>query len=101
MNDANPHESNPRESHAVDSEECAHVLGRMYQFLDHELDTASGAEIREHLVGCEPCLEKFDVEQAVKSLVNRCCGGDLAPSGLRDKVLGQLADAHQKASSSE
>jgi mycothiol system anti-sigma-R factor len=71
--------------------DCAHVLERVYEFLDHELDTASGDAIRQHLVECEPCLDAFDLEQAVKSLVNRCCGGDTAPSHLRSKVLDQIA----------
>ena len=77
---------------------CEHVLERVYQFIDHELDTASSDAIRRHLVACEPCLERFDVEQAVKSLVHKRCGGDQAPSQLRDKVLGQLAAAKVQAS---
>jgi mycothiol system anti-sigma-R factor len=39
---------------------------------------------------CEPCLERFDVEEAVKSLVHRRCGGDVAPSHLRAKIVSQL-----------
>jgi len=39
---------------------------------------------------CEPCLDKFDVEEAVKSLVHRRCGGDVAPSHLRTKIVTQL-----------
>ena len=81
--------------------ECEHVLDRIYEFLDHELDSASSDEIREHLVGCEPCLDRYDVEQAVKSLVNRCCGGDKAPSALRTRVLGQLAAAQATAQAQE
>ena len=83
------------------SAECELVLNRVYQFLDHELDSASSDEIREHLVGCEPCLDRFDVEQAVKSLVSRSCGGDKAPSHLRTQVLGQLVAAKQAAHDSE
>jgi mycothiol system anti-sigma-R factor len=73
------------------------MLERVYQFLDHELDTASSDEIREHLAGCEPCLDRYDVEQAVKALVNRTCGGDKAPNHLRTKVLGRLALAKEAA----
>ena len=69
---------------------CQHVLARVYEFLDHEVDDASGDAIREHLVECEPCLEAFDVEQALKSLVNRRCGGDKAPSQLRAKIVTQM-----------
>jgi mycothiol system anti-sigma-R factor len=72
------------------SAECAHVLERVYEFLDHELDNASGDAIREHLQACEPCLDRFDVEQALKSLIARRCGGDTAPAQLRAKILSQL-----------
>ena len=81
--------------------ECEHVLDRIYEFLDHELDSASSDEIREHLVGCEPCLDRYDVEQAVKTLVNRSCGGDKAPTHLRSKVMGLLAEAKQAAHTAE
>jgi anti-sigma factor (TIGR02949 family) len=84
-----------------DTTECEHVLDRIYEFLDHELDSASSDEIREHLVGCEPCLDRYDVEQAVKALVNRSCGGDKAPSHLRTKVMGKLAEAKQAARTAE
>jgi mycothiol system anti-sigma-R factor len=84
-----------------DTAECEHVLDRVYEFLDHELDSASSDEIRAHLVGCEPCLDRYDVEQAVKALVNRSCGGDKAPSHLRTKVMGKLAEAKQAAHTAE
>jgi mycothiol system anti-sigma-R factor len=73
--------------------DCEHVLERVYEFLDNELDDASGDSIRQHLVDCEPCMDRFDVELAVKALVNRCCGGDQAPDHLRAKVLAQLTIA--------
>ena len=42
-------------------EECAHTLERVYEFLDHELDTASAETIRHHLAACEPCLDTYDM----------------------------------------
>jgi mycothiol system anti-sigma-R factor len=81
--------------------DCERMLERVYQFLDHELDSASSDEIREHLASCEPCLDRYDVEQAVKTLVNRSCGGDKAPSHLRTKVLSQLAKAKESAHTAE
>lgn len=70
--------------------ECDHALSRMYEFLDREIDTASGDQIRQHLSECEPCLDQFDVEQAIKALVHRHCGNDLAPSHLRMRIVTQL-----------
>jgi len=71
-------------------DDCAAVLKQVYQFLDNELDTASGDAIREHLAACEPCMDRFDVEQAVKALVHRCCGNDRAPETLRAKIMMQI-----------
>lgn len=85
-------------AHPAADDDCAHVLEQVYEFIDNELDTASGDAIRQHLSACEPCLDKFDVEQAVKNLVSRRCGGDTAPAQLRAKVLLQLAAAREQAS---
>jgi len=70
--------------------ECEHVLARVHEFLDHEVDTATGDEIRAHLSECEPCLDRFDVEQAMKSLVKRCCGNDKAPAHLRVNIMTKI-----------
>ena len=71
-------------------DDCEHVLERVFEFLDNELDVATGDAIRHHLAMCEPCLDRFDAEEAVKSLVHRCCGGEVAPSHLRAKIVTQL-----------
>lgn len=78
---------------AVPAGDCEHVLERVYAFIDNELDSASGDAIRQHLSDCEPCLDRYDVESAVKKLVAQRCGGDTAPAHLREKVLGQLSVA--------
>ena len=71
-------------------DDCEQVLTRVYEFLDNEIDAANGDAIRRHLAMCEACLDKFDVEEAVKSAVHRCCGGEVAPSHLRAKIVTQL-----------
>jgi len=71
-------------------DDCEHVLERMYEFLDNELDTATADAIRHHVAACEPCLDRFDVEQALRTLVRRRCGGDVAPTHLREKIVTQL-----------
>ena len=78
--------------HAANSDydHCEHVLERMYEFLDNELDNATGDAIRHHLTACEPCLDRFDVEQALRALVRQRCGGDVAPTHLRQKIVTQL-----------
>ncbi|MBA8795592.1 mycothiol system anti-sigma-R factor [Friedmanniella endophytica] len=75
---------------ALHSDDCETVLAKVYEFLDHEIEHADGDRIRAHLAACEPCLETFDAEQALKSLVARCCGGDVAPDHLRLKVMAKI-----------
>jgi mycothiol system anti-sigma-R factor len=71
-------------------DDCEQVLEHVYEFLDNELDAATSDTIRHHLAMCEPCLDRFDAEEALKGLVHRCCGGEVAPSHLRAKIVTQL-----------
>jgi len=47
--------------------DCDRAISRLYEFLDHELEVADEDEIREHIAACEPCLDSFDAEQALRS----------------------------------
>ena len=73
--------------HATD---CRDVLRAVYLYLDGEIDGEQRQLIREHLDECSPCLRQFGVEQEVKVLVARHCGGDRAPDSLRVSVLERL-----------
>ncbi len=66
---------------------CREVLDAVYVYLDGEQDTVSRQRIRVHLDECAPCLRQYGLEQAVKSIVARCCGSDPAPADLRARVL--------------
>ena len=65
--------------------DCSAVLGRVFFFLDNELDQADCAEIQHHLDECGPCLARYDLERTVKTLVARSCTEE-APEGLRQRV---------------
>lgn len=71
------------EQHHTD---CSEVLGRVFFFLDNELEQADSREIQAHLDECGPCLARYDLERTVKSLVARSCS-EVAPEGLRQRVL--------------
>jgi mycothiol system anti-sigma-R factor len=62
----------------------------VYLYLDGEQDAQHHDKIRIHLDECAPCLRQYGLEQAVKSLVARCCGSDAAPIDLRDRVLVRI-----------
>jgi mycothiol system anti-sigma-R factor len=65
--------------------DCSAVLGRVFFFLDNELEQADCAEIQHHLDECGPCLARYDLERTVKHLVARSCT-EVAPEGLRQRV---------------
>ena len=68
---------------APDFEDCTAVLRSLYAFHDNELSVAEADEIRQHLMACEPCLDHFQVEDALRVLIRRCCADERAPERLR------------------
>ncbi|MDQ1731478.1 MAG: hypothetical protein QOK10_1637 [Pseudonocardiales bacterium] len=73
--------------------DCDEVLADVYLYLDDESDPEVRQRIRAHLDDCAPCLRQFGLEQDVKSLVARCCGGDIAPDRLKSSIRFRLAEA--------
>ena len=81
--------------------DCDEVLADVYLYLDDESDTDVRQRIRTHLDSCAPCLRQFGLEQDVKVLVARSCGGDVAPSSLKARIRIRLQQAAQDASHNE
>jgi mycothiol system anti-sigma-R factor len=81
--------------------DCREVLEEVYLYLDGEMDAERRANIRQHLDECAPCLRQFGVEQEVKLLVARCCGGDRAPESVRLAVLTRLRSVEVQWSNAE
>ncbi len=78
---------------------CSEVLAEVFLFLDSECDEPRRHLIAEHLEECGPCLQQFGIEQQVKELVARKCGGDRAPDGLKQRVLRHLKSLVEEADS--
>ena len=71
--------------------DCSAVIADVWLFLDHECDEHSRARLQRHLDDCGPCLTAFGIEEQVKLLVSRTCGGERAPDGLRDRIRSRVA----------
>ena len=70
--------------------DCAAVLHDVWLFLDNELDPERRAAIQRHLDECSPCLEQAGIDTKLKELLARKCGGDHAPSHLRERIVTRL-----------
>ena len=70
-------------------ESCADFLERIVCFLDNELEAPDVEAVRAHRDECAPCLQSYDLQRTVKSLVARSCI-EQAPEGLRQRVRIQI-----------
>ena len=68
---------------------CQDALDRLWEYLDAELGALDAETVRGHLAECEGCLEEYDVDVVVKTIVKRGCQ-EAAPDGLRLKIHEQL-----------
>ncbi|SDJ31204.1 mycothiol system anti-sigma-R factor [Frankineae bacterium MT45] len=80
---------------------CDDVIKDVFLYLDDESDAAMRNRIRDHLDDCGPCLRQFGIEQDVKSLIARCCGADVAPSGLRNRIRVRITEISVEIAHSE
>ena len=80
-------------------ESCADFLDRIVYLLDNELDAGEIREVKMHLDECAPCLERYDVQRTIKTIVARSCA-ESAPDDLRQRVIVQLRQIQVKITES-
>lgn len=81
--------------------DCSDVLAEVYLYLDLESTDDRRDLIRHHLDECSPCLREYGIEQEVKMLVARCCGSEVAPLELKQRLRMKLAELVLEADARE
>ncbi|AYF72603.1 mycothiol system anti-sigma-R factor [Nocardia yunnanensis] len=81
-------------SDEMDDLDCSAVLADVWLLLDNECDQAVKARLREHIDRCSPCIEAYGLEEKLKSLLNRKCGGDRAPDSLRQRLTMEIRTSY-------
>jgi len=71
---------------------CEHVLARINEFLDHELDDDVADEVRRHLAECEQCSDEAEIWSMIRQVVKRSYHPEPAPPALIDRITRQLHD---------
>ncbi|WP_051386106.1 mycothiol system anti-sigma-R factor [Actinokineospora inagensis] len=69
---------------------CGDVLAEVWQFLDSECDSVRRETLQRHLDECSPCLEQYGLQENLKVLLARKCGGDLATEEFRERVRASI-----------
>jgi mycothiol system anti-sigma-R factor len=70
--------------------DCDEVLAEVWLLLDRECDADRDAQLRRHLEECGPCLARYGLEEKVKTLLARTCGGERAPDALHQKLRERI-----------
>ena len=74
----------------VAGSDCSEVLHRVYEYLDGEMTHNDTVKIKHHLDECGPCLQEYDLDQALKALVKRSCACEEAPVELRTQIMARI-----------
>ncbi|AUH68245.1 MULTISPECIES: mycothiol system anti-sigma-R factor [Gordonia] len=70
--------------------DCSAVLADIWLLLDNECDAGARQRLEGHVNACPSCLEHYGVQQQLKELISRKCGGDHAPDGLRERLRVEI-----------
>jgi mycothiol system anti-sigma-R factor len=70
--------------------DCSQVLAEVWLLLDHECDQQRRHKLEEHLDECAPCLAEYGLEEHLKLLLARKCGGEQAPEPFKEKLRASI-----------
>ncbi|GAA4977578.1 mycothiol system anti-sigma-R factor [Pseudonocardia tropica] len=88
-----PLERNPMIQDPPANTGCTEVLAEVWLFLDHECDQERRRLLQQHLDECAPCLAEYGIDEKLKALLARKCGGEAAPAALKDRLRSQIRSA--------
>jgi mycothiol system anti-sigma-R factor len=72
--------------------DCSQVLAEVWLLLDGECSGAERHKLEQHLDECGPCLEQYGLEEHLKELLARKCGGEHAPATLKAKLRASIRE---------
>ena len=75
---------------ASDKVRCEEALADIYLLLDRECSPERDAALRAHIEDCPPCLEEYGIDEHIKQLLARKCGGDHAPAALKSRLRASI-----------
>jgi mycothiol system anti-sigma-R factor len=73
-----------------DKVRCEEALSEIFLLLDKECSPSRDAELRRHIDDCPPCLAEYGIDEQLKHLLARKCGGDHAPDDLKSRLRASI-----------
>jgi anti-sigma factor (TIGR02949 family) len=78
--------------------DCEEAIGRLFEFLDRELDPALEREMERHLAACRGCFSRAEFERRLRERVAEATRAE-APPRLRERVrliIGRFAEGSRR-----
>lgn len=75
---------------AKDKVNCQEALAEIFLLLDRECGPERDAELRRHIEECPPCLEEYGIDEHLKNLLARKCGGERASEELKRRLRASI-----------
>ena len=72
--------------------DCNEVLAEVWLFLDQECNQMRRDLLRQHLDECHPCLAQYGIEEKLKELLARKCGGEQRDYAVRHFCISSSAE---------
>ena len=69
---------------------CEYACATLHGYLDGELDASRSAEFERHLENCHECAKALEVQESLRSSLQRSGLYEPAPAALRSKIRVQL-----------
>ena len=70
--------------------ECDEVLAEVWLFLDHECDQTRRELLTKHLDECSHCLQRYGLDEHLKTLLAAKCGGEHAPDAFKERLRAKI-----------
>ncbi|MEZ5383667.1 MAG: mycothiol system anti-sigma-R factor [Microthrixaceae bacterium] len=71
------------------AEDCTEILEQLYIYVDNEMPDEARQHVETHLRACVACLEAFDFEAQVKTLIARR-GRERCPDEVRERLTATV-----------
>jgi mycothiol system anti-sigma-R factor len=70
---------------------CEHVLARLWEYIDGELEPETELAVQRHLEQCARCYPQYNFERAYTEMLRRMAQR-MDPPALRSRVLQRLLE---------
>lgn len=74
---------------------CDHVIAKLWEYVDGDLDELRSERVRTHLDACERCFPEYDFRRAYLKFMRRCASPGVPPQ-LRRRIFEVVLEEEAK-----